>query len=190
MYREASFHADKLFPALILGSIPAAILGLSFEKIIEEKFHHPLSVIIPLCVVGLALWLVDKKFPAEKNLDHLTVRDAFIVGLAQACALVPGVSRSGATMLCGRYLGYDKNSAATFSFLLGTPAFAGAALLHLKDLIAFSHDPSVGIGILTSCMVGCLAIKFLLSFLRKFSFLPFAIYRVLLSLVLAALLFR
>ncbi|MBP6219231.1 MAG: undecaprenyl-diphosphate phosphatase [Oligoflexales bacterium] len=189
VYREVSFSSDTLFPALILGSIPAAILGLSLEKKLEELFHHPLTVCLPVAGVGIALWLADKKGASRKLLGDLSLKDAFLIGLAQSCALIPGVSRSGATILCARVLSYKRPDAAKFSFLLGTPAMAGAALLHVKDFWAYRTDSSFYVGVLSSCFVGCFAIHFFMKFITRFGFLPFAIYRVLFALLTLALVY-
>jgi undecaprenyl-diphosphatase len=185
---KRSFAADVLLPALLIGSIPAGVIGILWQDQIEQTLHHPIATIIPLALVGIAMWWFDKSCPTNRNLSTLTFKDALLVGLAQACALIPGTSRSGATILTGRLLGFDRQSAARFSFLLGTPAMTGAALLNAKEILQSLDDPTFYIGFLTSAVVGCFAIGFLLKFLKNFGFLAFAIYRVLLAFILAFIL--
>lgn len=177
--KKSSFEFNTLLPSLILGSIPAGVLGLLGKDYIETYFHNPQTIILPLVLVGLLLWLVDKKYAQEKQLNALTISSAFLIGIAQACALIPGASRSGATIIAARMLTFKRSDAAKFSFLLGTPAMFGASLLHYKDFFAGLTSPVFFLGIGTSFLVGVLSIKFFLLFLSRFGFLAFAIYRVL-----------
>jgi undecaprenyl-diphosphatase len=188
--KQRSFEADSLLPGLIVGTIPAAILGLLWEDDIERLFHNPVSVIAPLALVGVALWWVDKYRPGPRALGSISLKDAFIIGVGQACALVPGVSRSGATIIAGRLRGLAREDAARYSFLLGTPAMAGAAILKSKDILAHATDPTFIVGVSASFVTGCLSIGLLLRFLRKFGFASFAVYRVALAAVLLAVAFR
>lgn len=183
---EKSFESDVLFPILIIGTIPAAIVGLAWEKEIEAIFHNPVSVAVPLALVGVLIWWGDIKSPSRKVMTDLTYRDGFLIGVAQAMALVPGVSRSGITILCGRVLSYRKEDAAKFSFMLGTPAMLGAAILDADQIMQSMAQADFYVGIMVSMVVGCLAIRFLLSFLRRFGFGAFAIYRLLLAAVILA----
>jgi len=180
-HRERSFHADVLLPSILLGSIPAGVVGILWQDEIEAMFHHPLMTALPLAVVGIALWAVDRRQPQTKELTSLTFKNALIIGCAQALALVPGVSRSGITILSARLQDFKREDAARFSFLLGTPAMAGAALINHRDIEAGLQDPVFYIGVVTSLAVGCLAIGLLLRFLRRFGFGAFAVYRVVLA---------
>lgn len=173
-----------LLKGLVVGTIPAAVVGLAFKDEIETYFHHPSSVIYPLALVGLLLWFFDQKMPQKRHVSELKLMDAFIVGVAQMFALIPGTSRSGATMLGARLLGFDRESAARFSFLLGTPAMLGAAILESKSLLVSLNDPVFYVGLLVSALVGILTIHFLLQFVKRFGFLLFALYRVVLAAVL------
>jgi undecaprenyl-diphosphatase len=188
--QEKSFESDTLLPALIVGCIPAALIGVKWEHDIERLFHHPASVAIPLLLVGIALWLVDSRAKGQDPLERMTIKKAFIIGLAQATALIPGVSRSGSTILAGRAVGFDRTDAARFSFLLGTPVTAGGVILNLKEMVPYTGDPSFYVGILVSGVVGCFAIGFLLQFLRRFGFAWFAVYRAALAIVILALVYR
>jgi undecaprenyl-diphosphatase len=180
-----SFGSDILLPALILGSIPAGVIGLKFHKIIEEKLHHPVIVIIPLALVGVLLWWSDKFRPANRTLDQLTIKDGVVIGIGQAFSLIPGFSRSGSTIIAGRLLGFARPDAARFSFLLGTPAMFGAALLELRDIMAYLSDPILYAGTLVSFASGCVAIAFLMKFVRNNGFFWFMVYRVALAAVIA-----
>lgn len=171
----------KLIPLLIIGNIPAAVIGFLFEKRVEAWFHHPSSVAIPLALVGIAIWLVDRKNASDRTISDITIKDAIIIGCVQTVALIPGVSRSGSTIMAGRLLRVSRADAARFSFLLGTPITGGAVLLKSGAIITHANDPAFQIGIACSFITGCLAIGFLLRFLRRFGFGAFAIYRVMLA---------
>ncbi|MEZ4741474.1 MAG: undecaprenyl-diphosphatase UppP [Bdellovibrionota bacterium] len=185
-----SFESEVLLPSLILGSVPAGVVGLLWKDSIQSLFHNPLSVAVPLVIVGILLWQVDIRARLVKRLDDLTVRDGLLIGVAQAFSLIPGVSRSGITTMAGRQLGFDREAAARFSFLLGTPAMGGAAVLYGKELLAHATDPVFLIGAVVSCLVGCIAIKFFLSFIKRFGFGVFAIYRCVLAAVILYLLYQ
>ena len=176
-----SFESDTLLPALLIGSVPAGVVGLLYEDKIEALFHNPWSVALPLAVVGILLWYGDRKSATTRSLRQLRLQDSLLIGIAQATALIPGVSRSGATILGGRLLGFGRQDAARFSFLLGTPAMGGAALLKGSELWAYTDQTIFWVGLLTSLVTGCLAINVFLRFLRRFGFAAFAIYRVILG---------
>lgn len=186
--KEKSFESDVLFPALIIGSIPAAVVGLLWENDIEQIFHSPQYVVVPLALMGIVIWWGDRKAPVTRPLEKLTFKDSILIGLAQACALIPGVSRSGSTILGGRMLGFSRTDAARYSFLLGTPAMGGAALLKRHEIIESLHSPSFFIGCVTALLVGCVAISFLMAFIKRYGFGVFAIYRLGLAAIIMTLL--
>ncbi len=130
-------------------------------------------------------WYVDMKSKGKKTIHDVTIKDGILVGLAQACALIPGTSRSGSTMICARLLGFTREDSAKFSFMLGTPIMLGATILKSKEIINSISEPSFYIGILTSFFVGCFCIKYLLQYLKTNSFLGFALYRFVLAIVIA-----
>ena len=144
-------------------------------------------VAIPLIIVGILMVVCDRKYPESKKLQHLSLRDGIFIGLAQALALIPGTSRSGITITAGRILNFSKTDAARFSFLLGTPAMGGAFLLEAGEVLSFISDPVFYIGIITSLLVGLLAIKFLFKLLRTFGFLGYAIYRTIIACIIIAI---
>ena len=178
---EKTFESQILVPSLVLGTIPAGAIGLLFKDNIESIFHNPLMVALPLALVGVLIWLVDIKAPDKKKLKELNLTDAMKIGFFQAIALIPGVSRSGITLLAARTAGYNKLDAARYSFLLGTPAMLGAALLEGKHILTSMGNPSFYVGVIVSAVVGCFAIKFFLQFIVRFGLLAFAIYRILIA---------
>ena len=190
VFGKKSFESNVMIPALIFASIPAAIFGLCCEKTIEQYFHHPVFITIPLFFVGITLWLIDRKSGQTKNLKNISIKSALIIGLAQATALIPGVSRSGATILAARYQQFTRVSATKFSFLLGTPIIVGATLLKSRAIAAqIFLQPQFYIGITVSFLVGISTIHFLLKFIQKFSFAWFAGYRCILAIVILVVYF-
>jgi undecaprenyl-diphosphatase len=174
----ADHVSSRLLPAILIGSVPAGVIGILFKDEIEQTFHHPSMTIGPLVVMGIALWAVDKYMPSRKLIKNISYRDALVIGVTQALALIPGSSRSGSTMMGARLVGYNRIESARFSFLLGTPAMLGAALLESKHLVEASHAPEFWVGIVVAGLVGCLAINILLRLVARFGFLSFAIYRI------------
>jgi undecaprenyl-diphosphatase len=177
----------RLFWWVAIGTIPAVAFGL-FLKLggYLESFRVTDLVAVNLIVYGLFLGLADRFGKEEKNYEDMTLRDAVIVGLAQALALIPGTSRSGVTMTAARALGYKRVEAARFSFLLAIPAVAGAGLLAALDLAEASAQmqwDAFVTGVLTF-IAAFATMAFLMQFLRKASMLVFVIYRVALGCAL------
>jgi len=181
---KKSTESRVLFPALVVGSIPAGLFGLFGRDLIQTVFHNPRMALLPLAIVGLLMWLVDKYTPVKKPLKEFSVLDGLYVGIAQAVALIPGTSRSGSTMVMGRYLGLSRVDAAKFSFLLGAPIMAAATFLISLELRGEWFDPRLWMCLIASFVVGALAIHYLLGFLKNKGFVWFAIYRCLLAGVL------
>ena len=174
----------KLFWYIVVATIPGGIIGFILDKYAEGILTKPLIIAIALIVMGIILYLVDKKAPAKTDYEHMTFKQTFIIGFSQALAFIPGVSRSGITMTTGRLMGVDRESTAKYSFLLSTPIVLGATIFKLKD---FVFGLPFFVGVLSSFVVGVLVIKFLMEFLKKGSFKGFAIYRVILGLAVIAL---
>lgn len=173
----------RLLGYILVGTIPAAIVGLAFDDWIEANLREPWIVAVALAVAGTAMLLADLRSRLTRTSADLRLTDAILIGCAQAVALVPGVSRSGATIAAGLELNMRREDAARFAFLLGTPAFAGAALLTSFDL-GGADDPSfaaLGLGIVTAAVVGFAAIHYLLRFLRTRSLVTFVVYRYVLA---------
>lgn len=173
---------------LIIGTIPGAIAGLLLEKKADAAFRAPALIAGALAVMGIILWLVDRWAPHDRPLGTMGWRDALLVGLAQVLALIPGVSRSGATITAGRALRFDRESAAVFSFLLSMPIIAAAALLKVPHLLRDGITAPLAVGVVTSALSGWLAIAVVLRFVRSHSYGAFAAYRVLLAAAVFALL--
>ena len=171
---------------LVLSSLPAAAVGAVFEDTIDEKLGTPTIIAISLIVFGVLLGVADKAV-GRRNVDGYRVRDAVIVGAAQALALNPGTSRSGITMTAARQIGFDRDSAARLSFLMMIPVTAGAVGLKMVKLIADDIPDGLAVpmmvGIVTSGISGWLAVWGLLRLVRTRTFTPFVIYRVLLGVV-------
>ena len=152
---------------------------------IESTFHHTSSVIIPLIIVGIVLWLTDFLSKKKSNLAQLSSKEALLIGFGQSIALIPGVSRSASTIIVARVLGLDKVDSARFSFLLGTPVMLGAAALHFNEFYQNLYQPALYSGLFTAFFVGLISIHLFLKIITRFGFLSFAIYRVILGLILA-----
>ena len=184
-------YSPKLLWILAVATIPGALFGYLFDKKAETIFRNPLLIAFTLAVVGFILFWADRKLKAKKDLNLINFKDAVIIGLSQAVAVIPGVSRSGATITSGLFLGLDRKSAARFSFLLSVPIIFGATVIELPKLMRAGIDLQIILGILFSALSGYLAIKYLLKFLEKSSYKIFFWYRLALALtILAVCLFR
>jgi undecaprenyl-diphosphatase len=161
------------------------------EKKAETIFRQPLRIALLLAAVGLLLLAAEKVARHRRPLDHLRLGDALIIGLAQALAIMPGVSRSGITMTAALFLGFNRRSAAHFSFLLSTPIIAGAAIHQLPKW--FKAPPenlsllAASLGFVAAVLSSYLAIKFLMRFLQRHTFIPFVVYRLALAAVVLVL---
>lgn len=176
---------------IILGSLPIVILGILLKDTIESSFRSLWLVGGTLIVLGLILGAADALGARDKDIKSLTLRDAVLMGLAQACALIPGVSRSGATLSMGRALGYEREAATRYAFLLAIPAVVGAGLFELKDVPGSDNPYGWGPTILAtivSFVVGYAAIAWLLKYISTHSYRPFVLYRVVLGAVVLVLL--
>ena len=175
---------------LIVATIPIGLFGLAFKDQIESGARDLRLIAGALIVMGLVLLLAEKVGTRTKDVGHLTTRDGVAIGLAQSMALVPGVSRSGATISAGLFLGYDRESAARFSFLLSIPAVVLSGLFQLKD-IGTDGGPGAAatvVATLVSFAVGYAAIAWLLRYLTSHSTVIFVVYRVALGTLLVVLL--
>jgi undecaprenyl-diphosphatase len=178
---------------IIVGSIPIVVLGLLFQNQIETVFRSLWIVATTLIVFGILLGIADLAGRRVYRLRDMRWGQAAILGVAQALALVPGVSRSGATIAAGRVLGFERPAAARYSFLLALPAVFGSGFYELfKSLKDHGHEvfswPQIGVATVVAGAVGFGVIAFLMRYISKRSFLPFVIYRVLLGAVLLVLL--
>ncbi len=177
---------------LVFATIPISVLGLAFEDSIEEEFRALGLIGTTLIVLGLVLLVADRVGRRERSLEQLTLRDGLVMGSAQALALVPGVSRSGATITAGLLLGLDRPTAARFSFLLSIPAVVLSGLFQLHGVVSGEEATDTGAlalvgATVVAAVVGYAVIAFLLRYLATHSFTPFVVYRVALGVVVIVL---
>ena len=186
----------RMFWFLVAGTIPGGAAGLLFEKFIEERLGQPVPIAAAMILVGLVMWWADRTARLEGHMKQVKLGDALAVGVAQAFALFPGVSRSGSTIIAGLWRGMTRETAARFSFLLSTPIIAGAALKELPKLIhahrAGTLDMSVStllIAIAVSGLVGYAVIAFFLRYLQTRTLKVFVVYRVVVGILILLLAF-
>jgi undecaprenyl-diphosphatase len=182
----------RLSGLILLGSLPIFFLGYFGQEYIRENFRSLYLIAATLIIFGLLLGLIDHYGKRVKTLDALGAKDGVAYGIAQALALIPGVSRSGATIATGRALGYKRDAALRYSFLLAIPAVLGSGTFELinsisKPLNAFSLGETLAATI-TAFVIGYLVISWLMKYVQSKSFMPFVIYRVLLGSLLLFLL--
>ena len=178
----------RLLLQLALASVPAAVAGLLLEDWAETVFRSPALVATDMAVLGVILFFADRRADHAAEPRPVTLRDALLIGCAQALALVPGVSRSGATITMGLFLGYRRQEAARFSFLLATPITFGAALLKVPHLFDGGDLAPILIGMVSAAVVGFLSIRVLLAYVRTRTYRPFVIYRLVFAAVVWAVL--
>lgn len=174
---------------IIVGTLPIAILGLLFQEHIKTAFRDLRLIAVVLIAFGLLLAIADHYGRRNRDLDHLNVPHGLTLGFAQAMALVPGVSRSGGTITAGRALGYRREDAAEYAFLLAVPAVLASGIYELKD-IGNGGGPAWGPTIAATVVafaVGYAVVAWLMRFIKTHSFLPFVIYRVALGVLLLVL---
>lgn len=172
---------------LVVATVPAAIAGLTVQDLAETTFRSPAVIAINLMVMGVLLWIADQFSRRDRTLDQMTMRDAVVVGLIQCLALLPGVSRSGSTITGGRVLGFDRQAAAIFSFLMSFPVTLAAAVLKAPDAFApGTKTTTILIGIAAAAVSSWLAIAVLLRFVSRYSFGVFAAYRLVLGAIVLA----
>ncbi len=176
---------------VIIGTIPIVVLGLSFESQIENELRSLTLIGIMLIIFGIALGLADWLGPKTKDINQIGIKEGVLIGLGQALALIPGVSRSGGSITVGRLLGLNREAATRFSFLIAIPAVLGAGLYQFAT--SYSSLPpellaSTVVATIVSFLVGYAVIALLLAYVKKGSFLPFVIWRVVVGVfVLVAL---
>ncbi len=179
LVRREVNRSIRLSALLIAGSIPTAIMGLSLKDLFEELFHSSFAVGVSLCITGLILFLT--KFKREQSdsvkvgaidlsmAERISFLQAVLMGVAQGCAITPGISRAGSTISAGIISGIERNTAASFSFIMSVPAVLGAALLQLKDLNEFNMDYLILllIGLISSYITGLLGLLLVLKIVKQ-----------------------
>jgi len=168
----------RLLLYLALASVPGALAGLLLDDWAETAFRSPGLVALMMALMGVVLWIADRRAGRAGEGEVVSLRDALLIGLAQALAIVPGTSRSGATISMALFLGHRREAAARFSFLLALPITFGAALVKVPDLVrgGASLGPVVA-GTLAAAISGFLAIRVLLAYVRTRTYTPFVGYR-------------
>ncbi len=184
---------------IVIGTVPIVLVGFFLQDTIRTALRSLWVVAIVLIAFGVLLWLADRLGRRTKNIDEMSYRDGILVGLAQMLALIPGVSRSGASISAGLALGYTRPAAARFAFLLAVPAVFGSGLYETYTALTCEPGVDAGCGVgyglgptiaatVVAFVVGLAVIAFLMRYLEKRSFLPFVIYRIALGGVVIVLL--
>ncbi len=183
-------HDARMGWYVILGTIPVAVLGFVFRDQIKDQARDLRIIAAAMIGVAIVLWVADRVSRRDKELRRLDVRDGLIYGLAQSTALIPGVSRSGATISAGLFLGYTREAATRYSFLLSIPAVLASGLFELLDIgkdNSAAWGPTI-VATLIAGVVGYAVIAWLLRYVATHSFLPFVIYRLGVGVLLVVLL--
>jgi undecaprenyl-diphosphatase len=171
---------------IIIGSLPIVLLGIALKDVIEQDFRSLWIIGTTLIVGGIVLGIADRVGRTDKTIKQISLLDAVLMGLAQALALIPGVSRSGATLSMGRFLGYEREAATRYAFLLAIPAVIGAGVFELKEVPngdnAYGWGPTL-VATVVSFVVGYAAIAWLLRYVTTRSYTPFVLYRIALGAV-------
>lgn len=202
--RHASYeyveHQRKMFWYIVAATVPGAVLGFLFQHRIEDRQGegwYILAIAAAMIVVGLVMWYGEYAGRLDRPMERVSFVDAMAIGVAQAFALFPGVSRSGATITAGLFRGLTREAAARFSFLLSTPIIAGAAVVELPKLMKMRHAGTlpiplsmIAISIAVSAVVGLIAIAFFLRYLQVRTLRIFIYYRILLGIVILLLFFH
>lgn len=175
---------------IIIASLPVILVGFIINLFGASMFDHVVVIGWTTLIFGFLLWVIDQKMPQESSFEDIGIKHAFLIGLSQIIALIPGTSRSGITMIAGRALGYNRVDAARFSLLLGMVAISGAGTLAGLDVLSmdnmsFTSDLIWAAGF--AFMSAFVAIALMMKWLARASFTPFAIYRILLGITLLSL---
>jgi undecaprenyl-diphosphatase len=178
---------------LVVGTIPAVVVGLAFKDYFEEISKTGVTIGWEFLVTGLFLWFADNIKNGYKKMDDISYTDAFFIGTFQAAAIFPAISRSGLTIVAALIRKLDRETAAYFSFLLSTPAIVGAILLQSQDLFEGTVENisavSLSIGLISSALFGYFAVKWMIAYLKKHSLKIFAVYVWILGLIVIILQF-
>lgn len=182
-------YSKNILWLLALATVPGIIAGYFLESDAETIFRSPILIAFTLSAVGLILYLVDRYHAHKKNMDQINWLDSLWIGLSQAVAVIPGVSRSGSTISTGLFLGLSRESAARFSFLLSTPIILGAAVVKLPHLFVTGLNSYLIVGMTSAAVSGYFAIKYLLKFIEKTSYSIFFWYRLAVAILILAVYF-
>lgn len=187
--KKEKTQEGKMFWYIVLATLPGGIIGFILDHFLEDYLEKPIIIASALIVMGIILYIVDKKCKSKTEYKDMSLKQTFLIGLSQCLAFIPGVSRSGVTMTAGRIMGVKREATAKYSFMLSAPIVLAATIFKLGDFIEFFAIANLTgiiafiLGVLFSFAIGILVIKFLLEYLKKGSFKIFAIYRVILGLI-------
>ena len=188
----SSRNSRKLVLNVIIGFLPAVVLGLLFGKMIKEHLFTPVVVATTFIVGGFIILWAERRAPGSvrvENVDDMTPLDALKVGLVQCMAMVPGTSRSGATIIGGMLLGLSRKAATDFSFFVGIPTLVGAgaySLYKARALLSWADLPMFLVGLVFSFISAWLCVRWLLRYISSHDFVPFAYYRIAFGIVVLA----
>ena len=179
---------NKMFWYMVLATIPGAVLGFLLDDVVENIFRTNIALIATsLAVMGILIYLgdrwADQHYRIETDFKDISLKQALVIGLSQALAIIPGFSRSGTTILAARLMGLSKSAATKFTFLLSVPIIAGATILEVGNL---ELGLETFMGVFIAFAVGIFSIKFLLNYIKKHDFSVFAIYRVAFAIIILA----
>jgi undecaprenyl-diphosphatase len=182
----------RLLWLLVIGTVPAGVIGFLFEKQAESTLRSPFVIGAMMIVIGGVMWASERVGTRQKNLGAVTFVDSLVIGTGQALAVVPGVSRSGITITAGLFRNLDRVAAARFSFLLATPVIAGAAAKKFFDMMKHGGIPAemhmpFALGITVSALSGFVVIAFFLQYLQRRSLYFFIYYRIVFGIIVIAL---
>ncbi len=185
----------RLFWYIVVASMPGAIIGKLLEEKAETIFRNPLLIASTMGGFAIIFYLIDRFSKKTRGLNTLNLTDSILIGVSQALAIVPGISRSGITIACGLGLRLNREASTKFSFLLSAPIIFGATALKIKDIFVLANDGqqniSLLLGFIVSAVTGFLAIHYLLGYVRRHTFNLFVIYRIIFSIIiLSVFLFR
>ena len=177
---------------LAVASIPIGIIGYLFDKQADTTWRQPYVIGTMLIVVGIVMWMAERQRTGSKSMSTIQMSDGIAVGLAQAVSVIPGTSRSGATISAGLFRSMNRETAARFSFLLSTPAIAAAVAkkgwdIHKEGGIPADMKAPIVVGIVVSGLLGAIVIAFFLRYLRRSSLMPFVYYRIVFGIIVIAL---
>jgi undecaprenyl-diphosphatase len=177
---------------LAAGSIPIGIIGYLFDKQADTTWRTPYVIGTMLILVGIVMWMAEKRRIGSKSMSTIQIGDAVAVGLAQAVSVIPGTSRSGSTISMGLFRNMTRETAARFSFLLSTPAIAAAVLkkawdIHKEGGVPADMKAPIVVGVVVSGVLGAIVIAFFLRYLRRSSLMPFVYYRIVFGIIVIAL---
>ncbi len=187
-FTEKSFYNKRIVWLLIIATIPGAIAGYFLNDLAESSLRSPGLIIFTLVFFGGLLYLADKAAKQKRKIKKLNFKDVILIGLAQSLAIIPGTSRSGATITAGLLLGLTRKTAARFSFLMSMPIIFGAVLFKFPEFIKNGIGQYEILGILASALSGYLAIAGLMRFINKVSYKVFFWYRIILAILILIIL--